>query len=350
MSEDKPVPLIDFLYELPRDLIAHEPVSPRDSSRLLRVPRTGEAVSHHIFRDLVDLLEPGDLLVTNETEVIPARLRLHKTSGGRVELVLLRPSDGDVTSGLVWEGIGKPGDAFTYGRTLVASDGTRITVMGKEGRMVTVRCEQPLLSVARRVGEVPLPPYIQRPNGPNHSDLSSYQAVFARQPGSAAAPTASLHFTPELLDRLKEKGVERSSLVLHVGLGTFLPIDESHADDVRKHEMHSEFFSIPTTTQSAIRAAKDRGARVVAVGTTVVRALETLAHLERAQGQTDLYIYPGYEFRVVDALITNFHLPGSTLLLLVSAFSSVDTIQAAYRVAIEGRYRFFSYGDAMLLI
>ncbi len=350
MTEEDSVPLIDFLYELPRELIAHEPAKPRDSSRLMRVSRTGDGVSHHVFRDLVDLLEPGDLLVTNETEVIPARLRLHKTSGGRVELVLLRPTDGDVAGGLVWEGIGKPGAAFTYGRTLVASDGTRITVMGKEGRTVTVRCEEPLLSVARRIGEVPLPPYIDRPNGPNHSDLSSYQAVFARQPGSAAAPTASLHFTPELLERLKDKGVVRSSLVLHVGLGTFLPIDESHADDVRKHEMHSEFFSIPTTTQSAIRATKERGNRVVAVGTTVVRALETLAHLERAQGQTDLYIYPGYEYKVVDALVTNFHLPGSTLLLLVSAFSSVAAIQEAYRIAIEERYRFYSYGDAMLLV
>ncbi|MEM6732227.1 MAG: S-adenosylmethionine:tRNA ribosyltransferase-isomerase, partial [Myxococcota bacterium] len=247
-SDDNAVPLIDFLYELPRDLIAHRPASPRDSSRLLRVPRDGSAYTHHIFRDIVDLLEPGDLLVTNETEVIPARLRLHKTSGGRVEFVLLRPADGDIRSGNLWEGIGRPGAAFTYGRTLVASDGTRLTVMGKEGRAVMLRSEEPLLNVARRVGEVPLPPYIQRPNGPNHDDSANYQAVFARQPGSAAAPTASLHFTPELLERLKEKGVERVPLVLHVGLGTFLPIDESHAADVRHHEMHSEYFSIPVTT------------------------------------------------------------------------------------------------------
>ncbi|MEL6547727.1 MAG: S-adenosylmethionine:tRNA ribosyltransferase-isomerase, partial [Myxococcota bacterium] len=213
VSDEQAVPLIDFLYELPRELIAHEPAKPRDSSRLMQVPRDGSDVSEHVFRDLVDLLEPGDLLVTNETEVFPARLRLHKTSGGRVELVLLRPVDGDVTGGLVWEGIGKPGSAFTYGRTLVAGDGTRLTVMGKEGRTVTVRAEEPLLAVARRIGEVPLPPYIERPNGPNHGDQSSYQAVFARHPGSAAAPTASLHFTADLLDRLKAKGVERASLV-----------------------------------------------------------------------------------------------------------------------------------------
>ncbi|MEO1171661.1 MAG: S-adenosylmethionine:tRNA ribosyltransferase-isomerase, partial [Myxococcota bacterium] len=209
MSEDDSIPLIEYLYELPRELIAQSPVTPRDSSRLMRVPRNGETPDHFHFRDLDELLRPGDLLVTNETEVFPARLRLHKTSGGRVELMLLKPVDANIAEGLVWEGIGKPGDAFTYGRTLVASDGTRLTVLGKEGRTVTVRAEEPLLNIARRLGEVPLPPYINRPNGPNHDDSASYQAVFARHPGSAAAPTASLHFTAGLLDRLKAKGVNR---------------------------------------------------------------------------------------------------------------------------------------------
>ncbi|MEM6531445.1 MAG: tRNA preQ1(34) S-adenosylmethionine ribosyltransferase-isomerase QueA [Myxococcota bacterium] len=349
MAGDESIPLIEYLYELPRELIAQSPASPRDSSRLMRVPRSGADPSHQSFRDLDRLLKPGDLLVTNETEVIPARLRLHKTSGGRVELMLLRPVDADIRGGLVWEGIGKPGAAFTYGRTLVASDGTRITVLGREGRTVTVRAEEPLLTVARRVGEVPLPPYIRRPNGPDHDDSSSYQAVFARQPGSAAAPTASLHFTARLLDRLKAKGIKRASLVLHVGLGTFLPIDDALADDVRQHQMHAEWFSVPTMTQDAIRETKAAGGRVIAVGTTVVRALETLGHLDRAQGETELFIYPGFEFKIVDGLITNFHLPGSTLLLLVSAFSSSQTIMNAYRTAVAKKYRFFSYGDAMLI-
>lgn len=348
-SSDRPIPLVDYLYELPRDLIAHAPAEPRDSSRLMHVRRDGRAPSHHRFCDLPDLLRDDDLLVTNETQVIPARLRLHKTTGGRVELLLLRPLDGVIADATTWEGMGRPGEAFVPGRQLVAGDGSALTVVGKNGRAVRVQAEEPILQLAQRVGEVPLPPYIDRPSGPDHRDRSDYQAVFAREPGSAAAPTASLHFTPELLERLKTMGVVRTSLVLHVGLGTFLPIDDGHADDVRAQSLHAEWFSIPASTVEQVHAARSEGRRVVAVGSTVVRALETLATTGKSEGETDLYIYPGHRFRAVDAMITNFHLPGTTLLLMVAAFAGPDVMRSAYKLAVAERYRFFSFGDAMLI-
>lgn len=349
MSEDAPISLIDYLYELPKELIAQHPVSPRDASRLMHVSRLGGTPSHYHFRDIVHLLRPGDLLVTNETEVFPARLKLQKPSGGRVELVLLKPVGGDVSQAHTWEAIGRPGAALVEGRQLLAGDGTRLNVVAKHGRTVVVQGEEPLLAVAQRLGEVPLPPYIHRPDGPHEDDRASYQTIFAREPGSAAAPTASLHFTPSLLEQIAQLNVQRASLTLHVGLGTFLPIDESVAADIRAHQMHSEWFSVSEATREAIQSTKSAGGRVIAIGTTVARALESLAHFEVAEGETELFIYPGFEFRVVDGLVTNFHLPGSTLLLLTAAFASRDVMMGAYRLAVAEKYRFFSYGDAMFI-
>lgn len=351
----------DFDYHLPPELVAQEPVEPRDASRLMVVERATGTISHHIFRDLPQFLRPGDLLVYNESRVIPARLFARKPTGGRVEVLLLRPR-----SETVWEVLVR-GRAVRVGGRLEVLDGpdgapigagAEVLEEGERGLRV-LAFDRPALALAEAVGQTPLPPYIHRPL----TDPERYQTVYARTPGSAAAPTAGLHFTPELLLRLREMGVESVFVTLHVGLDTFRPVEEERPEE---HRMHTEFCRLLPEAAEQINRAKAEGRRVIAVGTTSVRVLETAglaavggsAHAESCpwrvvlpyEGQTDLYIYPGFRFRVVDALITNFHLPRSTLLLLVAAFCGKELMDRAYAEAIRLRYRFYSFGDAMLIL
>lgn len=344
MSDALPLSLFD--YELPPELIAQTPAKPRDASRLLRLSRTSGALEHHVFRDLPSLLRAGNLLVVNRTKVIPARLPAQRPTGGKVEVLFLAP-DGPLETATRWEVMGRPGDAFKAGKSIVAG-GVTLRVVAREGANAVLEGEAPLWPLLERGGEVPLPPYIKR-EGPVAADTTDYQTVFAREPGAVAAPTASLHFTPAVLEALAARGVERAEVVLHVGAGTFLPVREEHAGDVRSHVMHAEHYAIPDATLRAIEAARARGGRVIPVGTTSLRALETWAATGDARGSSRLFIYPGYEFRVTDALLTNFHVPRSTLLMLVSALAGRDAVLAAYAEAVRARYRFFSYGDAMFI-
>jgi S-adenosylmethionine:tRNA ribosyltransferase-isomerase len=336
-------------YELPPELIAQHPVEPRDSSRLMLVDRATGAIAHHVFRDLPTLLRPHDLLVGNRSRVIPARLRGHKLpSGGAVEILLLR-NQGDGR----WEALVRPGKRLSVGtrvgfgdRDAFAEIVDRTEAGGRVVRFLD-RHDRPLDGEPferwlGRVGEMPLPPYIKEPLG----DPERYQTVYAQVPGSAAAPTAGLHFTPALLFRLREAGIGLTNVVLHVGLDTFRPVE---TDDLRQHRIHSEWCELPESTAARIAAARRAGGRIVAVGTTAVRVLETSGG-EPYQGDTRLFIYPGYQFRAVDALITNFHLPRSSLLMLVSAFAGRELVLRAYAEAVAERYRFFSFGDAMLIL
>ncbi len=343
------LPLALFEYSLPPELIAQAPAEPRDTSRLLHLPKQGGDLRHLRFTDLAELLRPGDLLVLNQTRVIKARLHLRTPHGGKVELLCFRPVDGPLTEAKTWQALGKPGSALKPGKDLVAPDGSRLVVLGRDGAAATVRAEAPLYDLMGRWGEVPLPPYIERDQR-RERDAQDYQAVFAREPGAVAAPTASLHFSEALLARLAAQGVRTTHLTLHVGPGTFLPVREEHHDDVRRHVMHPEWYDVPEATQAALEATRQAGGRVIAVGTTVVRALETWAQSGAARGESTLFIYPPYEFRAVDGLITNFHLPRSTLLLLVSAFAGRERVLGAYNEAVAQRYRFFSYGDAMAIL
>ncbi|HET7754224.1 MAG TPA: tRNA preQ1(34) S-adenosylmethionine ribosyltransferase-isomerase QueA [Anaeromyxobacteraceae bacterium] len=336
----------EFDYELPEELIAQEPIEPRDASRLLVVPDDG-GVRHARFVDLPDLLEPGDLLVLNDTRVIPARLVGAKETGGRCEVLLLEPLDAERAR---WQAIGqasKPmraGQRLTFGRL-----GACVESIEGEG-FLTVKFDvsgDALDAAIEREGRIPLPPYIRR--APGAADRDRYQTVVARAPGSAAAPTAGLHFTPELLARIEARGVARAHVTLHVGPGTFLPV---RVEELGEHRMHEERFEISAETARAFSDCRRRGGRVVAVGTTVVRALESAcdgAALRAGPGRTALFITPGHRFRAVDALVTNFHLPRSTLLVLVCAFAGRERVLAAYGEAVRERYRFFSYGDAMFL-
>jgi len=344
-----------FDYELPKNLIAQKPVEPRDASRLMVVDRRTGAIAHRHFREVGDYLRAGDLLVFNETRVIPARLLGHKVpTGGRVELLLLRKRDEQTWEALVGGKRVRPGTRlrFADGGGL-ALEAEVVEEAGESGRVV--RFERPVEPLLDRLGVVPLPPYIHEPL----EDPERYQTIYARVAGSVAAPTAGLHFTPELLLRLREMGVEFAFLTLDIGLDTFRPVTEEEVED---HQIHTEFCRLPPETAQAVNQAHLEGRRVIAVGTTVVRVLESaaqacqeggacpLARVAAFEGPTDLFIYPGYQFRVVDALITNFHLPRSTLLMLVSAFAGRDLILRAYRQAVEMRYRFFSFGDAMLIL
>ncbi|HSI02997.1 MAG: tRNA preQ1(34) S-adenosylmethionine ribosyltransferase-isomerase QueA [Myxococcota bacterium] len=340
------LPLSLFDYDLPPELIAQEPARPRDASRLLRLSRSSGAVSHHVFGELPTLLRAGDLLVVNRTKVIPARLQAQRPTGGRVEVLFLSPQ-GALETATRWEVMGRPGDAFKVGKTVITG-GVSLRVVAREGANAMLEGDGPLWPLLEQRGEVPLPPYIKR-EAPVASDTADYQTVFAREPGAVAAPTASLHFTDAVLERLTAAGVERAEVVLHVGAGTFLPVREEHAGDVRAHAMHAEHYAIPEATVRAIEAARKRGGRVVPVGTTSLRALETWAATGEPSGSSRLFIYPGYEFRVTDALVTNFHVPRSTLLMLVSALAGRERVLAAYAEAVRARYRFFSYGDAMLI-
>jgi S-adenosylmethionine:tRNA ribosyltransferase-isomerase len=348
MSVSTPLPLSQFDYDLPSSLIAQKPVYPRDSSRLLIVPQDKSPFEHKRFRDLPNWVGRGDLLVVNRTKVIPARIKFGKATGGKGELLLLRPLAGKIKESLTWEAVGRPMKSLRAGQRLLCSGGAEIEICERLGDKLRVSSTVPLWNVIQQEGELPLPPYIDRPI--QAQDELDYQSLFAQELGAVAAPTASLHFTSELLDNLKERGVELCEIVLHVGLGTFAPVREEYANDVRGHTMHQEMFRVPSATQSKIESVKQKGGRVVAVGTTVVRALETWGAEGRVDGESNLFIYPEYDFKVVDGLITNFHLPRSTLLMLVAALTGQTRLKQAYAEAIRQNYRFFSYGDAMLIL
>ncbi len=336
----------DFDYKLPPERIAQHPIEPRDASRLLVIDRLSGEIQHVIFRDIGTFLHPGDLLVINQTRVIPARLYAHKIpTGGRVELLLLRR----VSEG-VWEAL-VGGKGLVAGKRLLVEGGPQAEIQHVlEGARRLVRFDDGLEQSLERIGHVPLPPYIHEPL----QDPERYQTVYAHQPGSAAAPTAGLHFTPQLIEALKGQGIGFASVTLHVGLDTFAPVTEQNPDE---HKIHSEWCQLTPQAAAAINAAHRQGGRIVAVGTTSVRTLESAGrHAQTGEvvspweGPTDLYILPGYSFRVVDALITNFHLPQSTLIMLVSAFTGRKRILDVYQLAIEMEYRFYSFGDAMLIL
>jgi S-adenosylmethionine:tRNA ribosyltransferase-isomerase len=339
--------LSDYDYELAPDRIAKYPAARRDASRLLVVEERGRRDLY--FRDLVDLVKPHDVLVVNESKVIPARLLGRKPTGAPSEILLLRPAPGG--DPLVWEALVRPGSKLKPGRTVVMSDDFAVEILDSapgSGRRVRLLTALTVEQVLERHGHMPLPPYLDREDEP--LDRDRYQTVYAATSGSVAAPTAGLHFTAELLTALEARGVRRATLTLHVGIGTFRPVE----GDPAAHAMHAERYTVPEATAAAVGRARSVGGRVWAVGTTTVRALESVAD-ERGQvsagsGTTDLFIRPPYEFRVVDCLITNFHLPRSTLLMLVAAFGGYRRTMDAYRAAIEEGYRFYSYGDAMALL
>ena len=335
----------DFFYDLPEELIAQTPLQRRDSSRLLCLDKNTGALEHHHFYELINFLEEGDCLVLNDSRVLPARLIGTRSSGGSVELVLLR----DLGDGC-WECLSRPGRKTKPGTELRFGDGeltaTVERVADGGNRVVKFHYDGIFLEVLERLGKMPLPPYIKE----ELNDPERYQTVYSREIGSAAAPTAGLHFTSELLEQIKAKGVEVCYVTLHVGLGTFRPVKE---DEIENHEMHSEFCIVPEETARVVTEAKQQGRRVIAVGTTSCRTLESFAApdgtLKSCSGWTDIFIYPGYRFKCVDALITNFHLPESTLIMLVSALAGRENILNAYKTAVEEKYRFFSFGDAMFI-
>lgn len=341
--------IADFDYELPPERIAQEPLPERDASRLLVLDRRTGAVEHGTFRDLPELLAPGDLLVVNRSRVFPARLLGRRAGGGAAEVLLVRPVGGGD-----WEALVRPGRRLRPGDLVHVAGELSVRIesgpLPPEGRRrVRLLCtSDDVETLLDRVGHTPLPPYVRRPDGP--ADRERYQTVYARERGSVAAPTAGLHFSEALLARLAERGIERAEIVLHVGPGTFRPVKTA---EVEAHRIDPEPFAVPEQAAAAVRRARSRGSRVVAVGTTSVRALETAALADRTveagEGRTELVIVPGSRFRAVDALITNFHLPRSSLLLLVSAFAGRERVLAAYAEAIRAGYRFYSYGDAMLI-
>jgi S-adenosylmethionine:tRNA ribosyltransferase-isomerase len=337
----------DFDFDLPEDLIAQHPLAERSASRLLVMDRQTGRLDDRRFAELDQLLEPGDLLVFNDTRVIPARLYAEKPTGGRVEVLVERiVDDGRALAQLGANRKPRPGS-----RVHELETGRAIEIEGREGEFWALRLDPPgegWLRLLEQAGHMPLPPYIRRGDEPGDSER--YQTVYAARPGAVAAPTAGLHFDEALFRRLDERGVQRAFCTLHVGAGTFQPVRVEH---VAEHEMHAEWIEVGEALVDQIREVRAAGGRVVAVGTTSVRALETAAaggELAPFTGDSRLFIVPGYAFRVVDAMITNFHLPGSTLVMMVSAFSSRENILAAYRHAVEQRYRFFSYGDAMLMV
>jgi S-adenosylmethionine:tRNA ribosyltransferase-isomerase len=340
--------LSDFDYELPEELVAQEPVTPRDASRLLVLPAAGPP-EHRRFPELEALLAPGDLLVFNDTKVIPARLVGRKETGGRIELLLCEPLEGGL--GRRWRAMGQASKPIRPG-TVVRLEGLSVRIEEDEGEgfyVVRLDAEGAALEAAlSRAGRIPLPPYIRRAPGP--LDAERYQTIWARAPGSAAAPTAGLHFTAPLLARLAARGVRRTAVTLHVGPGTFLPV---RGGSIEAHRMHPERYEVPAAAAAEIAGCRASGGRIVAVGTTTVRTLESAFDGERVApgaGRTALFVRPGYRFRAVDALLTNFHLPRSTLLMLACAFGGTARVLGAYRESVRLRYRFFSYGDAMLLL
>ena len=335
----------DFYYELPPELIAQTPATPRDSSRLFVYDRGTGEVQHKIFRDITAFLKAGDVLVINNTKVLPARMYAQTEHGGAVEILLLKRLDKDV-----WEVLAKPGKKCAVGKTFKVSDKLSFTVEGitdSGERIIRFIYDGVFENILEEVGSMPLPPYIKE----KLKDKNRYQTVYAKTDGSAAAPTAGLHFTPELLEKIRGMGVEIVEVLLHVGLGTFRPVKEEIITD---HKMHGEYYEVTEEAAKKINEAKAEGRRVIAVGTTSVRTLES-ASPERGKiaygsGETHIFIYPPYEFKIVDALITNFHLPESTLVMLVSALCGREKILELYNTAVREKYRFFSFGDAMLIL
>ena len=342
----------DFYYDLPEERIAQHPLEPRDTSRLMVLDRQSGSIEHKIFRDVIDYLREGDVLVINDSKVIPARLYGHVEDRPEavIELLLLRQRELDV-----WETLVKPGKRARIGSRLVFGDGiltATVTDIVEEGnRYIKFDYDRDtyanIYDILHRIGMMPLPPYITA----QLQDNDRYQTVYAREEGSAAAPTAGLHFTPELLERIRAKGVAIAPVMLHVGLGTFRPVKAERVDE---HVMHTEFISVSKESADLINSRRAAGGRIVAVGTTSCRTLESVADeqgiIHPVSGDTGIFIYPGYHFKAVDALITNFHLPESTLLMLVSAFYNRDAMIGAYKLAVKERYRFFSFGDAMLIV
>lgn len=340
----------DFSFELPEQLIARYPQPERSASRLLQLNRRSGELQHQHFTDVVQALEPGDLLVFNNTRVIPARLFGQKASGGKVEVLVERLLDEQRFLAHV-----RASKAPKPGALLLLENDAEVEMLQRHGELFELRVtgSEAVLPMLERLGHMPLPPYIDRPDAA--SDRERYQTVYNQKPGAVAAPTAGLHFDQPLLDALQAKGVQFAFVTLHVGAGTFQPV---RVDNVLEHQMHAEYIEVPAEVVSAVQACKARGNRVIAVGTTSVRSLESAAQFAKTQGQplqpyagdTRIFIYPGYQFEVVDGLITNFHLPESTLIMLVSAFSSRDYVMHAYQTAIAEQYRFYSYGDAMLIL
>ena len=337
----------DFYYDLPKELIAQTPLEPRDSSRLLVLDREKQTLEHKHFYDIIDYLNEGDLLVANDSRVLPARIYgIKDETGAKVEFLLLKQ-----VANNRWETLCKPGKKakvgtkFSFGNGILRA--TVVEVKDDGNRIVDFDCEENFFTTLDKIGQMPLPPYITH----QLQDKNRYNTVYAEHSGSAAAPTAGLHFTPELLRKIEEKGVDIARVTLHVGLGTFRPVK---VDDVENHHMHSEFYMINEEAAEKINHAKDRGGRVICVGTTSCRTIESAAdengRLKACSGWTEIFIYPGYRFKTLDCLITNFHLPESTLIMLVSALAGKEHVMAAYEEAVKERYRFFSFGDAMLIL
>lgn len=336
----------DFYYDLPEELIAQDPLENRSDSRLMVLDKKTGAVSHHIFREIVNYLNPGDCLVINDTKVIPARLIGEKEgTGAKIEVLLLKRKTGDVWETLVKPGRkAKPGTRIRFGGGLLV--GEVIDIVDEGNRLIKFEFEGIFEEILDQLGQMPLPPYITH----QLKDKDRYNTVYATHSGSAAAPTAGLHFTPELLKSIEEKGIDIARVTLHVGLGTFRPVK---VDDVENHHMHSEFYMIDEEAAEKINRAKENGKRVICVGTTSCRTIESAAdengRLKPCSGWTEIFIYPGYQFKILDCLITNFHLPESTLIMLVSALAGKEHVLAAYEEAVKERYRFFSFGDAMFI-
>ena len=336
----------DFYYDLPEELIAQTPLEKRDTSRLLKLDRTTGAVSHQYFYDIIDYLQPGDCLVMNDSRVLPARLLGHRPTGGAVEVLLLRD-----LGNKRWECLCKPGRKMQVGNEVIFGNGeltaSVVEVQETGNRVVEFHYEGIFLEVLERLGKMPLPPYIKE----ELQDQERYQTVYSKAVGSAAAPTAGLHFTNELLEKIRAKGIKTAFVTLHVGLGTFRPVK---ADNILDHHMHSELCMISEETAEILNRTKAEGGRVICVGTTSCRTLESLVNddgtFEAKSKWTEIFIYPGYTFKAMDGLITNFHLPESTLVMLVSAFAGRENVLAAYEEAVKERYRFFSFGDAMCIL
>ncbi|MDO4364145.1 MAG: tRNA preQ1(34) S-adenosylmethionine ribosyltransferase-isomerase QueA [Clostridia bacterium] len=338
----------DFYYDLPQELIAQTPMEPRDMSRLMVIDKNTGEVEHKIFKDLIDYLKPGDCLILNDTRVIPARIYgVKKETGAVVEFLLLKQSENNV-----WECLCKPGKRAKIGTEFVFGDGIVecevVDVTDDGNRKVQFKCDsKEIYNILDKIGKMPLPPYIteELKNG------ELYQTVYSKELGSAAAPTAGLHFTEEMLKKIEDKGIKLGYVTLHVGLGTFRPVK---VDDVTKHKMHSEHYHISKETADLINETKKNGGRVISVGTTSTRTLESVATKNGCicedEDDTSIFIYPGYEFKCIDGLVTNFHLPESTLIMLISAFAGYDNVMNAYKIAVDEKYRFFSFGDACLFI
>ena len=336
----------DFYYDLPQELIAQDPLEDRSSSRLMVLGKTSGEITHRRFSDITEYLKPGDCLVINNTKVIPARLYgVKEGTEAKIEILLLKRKENDI-----WETLVKPGKKAKIGTKIIFGEGLLtgevVDIVEEGNRLIQFSYEGIFEEILDQLGQMPLPPYITH----QLKDKNRYQTVYAKYDGSAAAPTAGLHFTPELLEQIRQMGVSIAEVTLHVGLGTFRPVKET---DVLKHHMHSEFFQITKEAADLINQTKENGGRIISVGTTSTRTLESAAdehgHLTEKSGWTDIFIYPGYQFKVIDGLITNFHLPESTLVMLVSALAGREHVLAAYEEAVQEKYRFFSFGDAMFI-